>query len=283
MSIIDIHPHVISPDTVRHPLAPLGGTQSTWSRDRPTPYEALVTAMDAAGVAKAAIVQASTAYGHDNSYVTEAIAAFPQRFTGVFSVDVLADDAVERMRYWLARGLSGMRLFTTGSTMPGQQTWFADPRTYPAWTYAAEADVPVCMQMTPKGFPELRALMDRFPKVRIILDHLARPTLVDGPPYAADAEFFALADYPNVFLKVTPLNVSPESWGKATAESFFGALIARFGAARIAWGSNFPATAGTLSDILGKARAAFAFASAADREAIFGRTAQMLYPKLADE
>jgi L-fuconolactonase len=98
-SIVDIHPHVISHDTQRYPLNPLGGTQSTWSRDRPTPYEALVAAMDQAGVAKAAIVQASTAYGHDNTYVAEAVAAYPKRFTGVFSVDVLASDAVEKMKF----------------------------------------------------------------------------------------------------------------------------------------------------------------------------------------
>jgi len=281
-SIIDIHPHVISTDTARHPLAPLGGTQSTWSRDRPTPFEALVAAMDAAGVAKAAVVQASTAYGHDNSYVAEAIAAFPKRFTGVFSVDVLAADAVERMRHWLGLGFSGMRLFTTGSTMPGQQTWFDDARTYPAWDYAGSAGIPVCMQMTPQGFPQLRGLMERFPKVRIILDHLARPTLVDGPPFAADKDLFALSGYPNVFLKVTPINVTPQSWGKASPQSFFGALIRTFGAARIAWGSNFPATAGTLAGILADAKAAFAFASPDERDFIFGKTAQTLYPKLAD-
>src|SRR6266702_5508481 len=106
-SIVDIHPHVISPDTRRYPLNPLGGTQSTWSRDRPTPYEALVAAMDQAGVAKAAIVQASTAYGHDNSYVADAIAAHPKRFTGVFSVDVLAPDKEDRMTCWIGRGFSG--------------------------------------------------------------------------------------------------------------------------------------------------------------------------------
>jgi L-fuconolactonase len=281
-SIIDIHPHVISTDATRYPLAPLGGVQSTWSRVRPLPFERLVAAMDAAGVAKAAVVQASTVYGHDNSYVAEAISAFPNRLTGVFSVDVLAGDAVERMRHWLGRGLTGMRLFTTGSTMPGQQTWFADARAYPAWAFAGEAGIPVCMQMTPLGFPQLRGLLQRFPQVRVILDHLARPTLVDGPPFAADADLFALAAYPNVFLKVTPLNVTPENWGNANPESFFGALIEAFGAARIAWGSNFPATAGTLSEILGKAQAAFAFASASDRAFIFGKTAQVLYPTLAD-
>src|SRR5262249_43690219 len=96
-TIVDIHPHVISTDNKRFPLAPLGGKQSNWSVERPTPHEALVAAMNEAGVGKAAIVQASTAYGHDNSYVAEAIATHPGRFTGVFSVDVLAPDAVEKM------------------------------------------------------------------------------------------------------------------------------------------------------------------------------------------
>ena len=78
MPIIDIHPHVISTDNVRYPLQPLGGNQSTWSRDRPTTYEKMIEAMDQAGVAKSAIVQASTAYGHDNSYVAEAIAGLSE-------------------------------------------------------------------------------------------------------------------------------------------------------------------------------------------------------------
>jgi predicted TIM-barrel fold metal-dependent hydrolase len=281
-SIIDIHPHVICPDTARYPLAPLGGTQSTWSRDRPTSYETMIEAMDAAGVAKSAIVQASTAYGHDNSYVAEAIAAFPKRFTGVFSVDVLAPDAVEKMRHWIGRGFSGMRLFTTGSTMPGQATWFDDPRSYPAWEYAGAAGLPVCMQMTPQGFPQLRGLMERFPRVRIVLDHLARPRLVDGPPFIADQPFFDLANYRQVFLKLTPVNVDAKAWGGVTPETFFRACIKSFGASRIAWGSNFPATAGPLSDILVKARAAFAFASPQELEWIFGKTAQALYPRLAD-
>jgi L-fuconolactonase len=282
MPIIDIHPHVIATDNVRYPLQPLGGNQSTWSRDRPTPYDKMVEAMNEAGVAKSAIVQASTAYGHDNSYVAEAIAAHPKRFTGVFSIDMLAADNVEKMKHWLARGFSGMRLFTTGSTMPGQATWFDDPRTFPAWQHAGDTGTPVCMQMTPQGFPQLRGLLERFPKVKIILDHLARPQLVDGPPFTADQEFLALSRYPNVFLKLTPLNVSPANWGKATPETFFGALIKAYGANRVAWGSNFPATEGTLKEILGKAQQALSSFSAADREWIFGKTALTLYPSLKD-
>ena len=53
-----------------------------------------------------------------------------------------------------------------------------------------------------------------------------------------------------MFLKVTPVNYMRADWGEATPESFFGKLIAEFGAERIAWGSNFPVTAGTLKDNL---------------------------------
>ena len=190
-AIVDIHPHVISTDNKRYPLDPAGRrTQSTWSRDRPTPFEALVAAMDA-GRRR----QGGDRPGLDRLWPrqlamsAEAIAAHPKRFTGVFSVDVLAPDAVEKMKLLDRQAASrGMRLFTTGSTMPGQATWFDDPRSFPAWEYAGKAGIPVCMQMTPQGFPQLRGLMERFPKVRMILDHLARPQLVDGPPYAADRE-----------------------------------------------------------------------------------------------
>src|SRR5262249_24182998 len=117
MALIDIHPHVISADTARFPLAPIGGRQSDWSQGRPVSYDGMVAAIDAAGVAKSAVVQASSAYAYDNSYVAAAVAAHPGRFTGVFSVDTLAPDAVDKMKHWIGKGLTGMRLYTAGSTM----------------------------------------------------------------------------------------------------------------------------------------------------------------------
>ena len=280
-AVIDIHPHIVSPDTKRYPLAPLGGVQSAWSSERPTTYETLLKAMDEAGVAKAAIVHSSTAYGYDNSYVADVVAAAPSRFTGVHSIDVLASDAVKTFDAWLRRGCTGMRLFTTGSTLPDQATWFVEPATYPFWEHAAAKNIPVCMQMKQEGIPLLRQIMDRFPKVTIILDHLARAPFADGPPYRAAADLLALAKYQQVYLKITPVNVAPQSWGNGAPDTFFGKVIGTFGAERIAWGSNFPNSPGTLAEILGAARKAFSFASDADQEWIFGKTAQTLYPTLA--
>src|SRR5258708_15304598 len=250
MPVIDIHPHIVSRDAKRYRLAPLGGTQSTGSSERPTTYETLLGAMDDAGIDKAAIVHSSTAYGYDNSYVADAVAAVPSRFTAVCSIDVMAPDAVKTFDYWLGRGCTGMRLFTTGSTLPDQATWFVDPKTYPFWEHAAAKHTPVCMQMKQEGLPFLRQIMDRFPKVTMILDHLAPTPFEDGPPYKAAAEFLELAKYKPVHLKITPVNATPKRRGKGTPGTFFGKIIDTFGASRIAWGSNFPNSVGTLSELL---------------------------------
>src|SRR5579871_6208330 len=227
--VIDIHPHVISKDTVRYPNAPVGGHKSDWSRERPVSAEEMIAAMDHAGIAKSVLVQASTCYGHDNSYVADSVAAHPERFTGVFSVDVLAHDAPEKIRYWAGRKLTGMRLFTAGSTMPNQADWVDDPRSFPAWETAGQLGIPVCMQMTVKAIPQLIHMLERFPKVLVVLDHLAKPKLSDGPPYTGAADVFRLAEYRNLYLKLTPRTVAEAQSGKATHATFFPLLVSKFG------------------------------------------------------
>ena len=282
MTTIDIHPHIIADDETRYPLAPLGGHQSDWSRTRPVTLEKLIAAMDEAGVDKAAIVQASTCYGHDNSYVADAVAAHPRRFTGVFSVDVLAPDAAERMRFWRSKNLTGLRLFTFGSTMSTQANWLDDPKSYPAWACASELGLPVCLQMSARAIAQARAMAERFPDVRIVLDHCARPALDDGPPYAAAASLFELARLPNIFLKLTPRIFAEARHGKATPETFFAKLVTEFGAARLAWGSNYPSSEGALPALLKTAHESLASFPQAHRDWIFAKTAQTLYPALKD-
>ncbi|HEY2135789.1 MAG TPA: amidohydrolase family protein [Xanthobacteraceae bacterium] len=186
------------------------------------------------------------------------------------------------MKHWMGKGLTGLRLYTAGSTMPEQTTWFTDPKTFPAWTFAGEAGIPVCMQMRVKGFPQLKPMLERFPNVRFIIDHLARTEMADGPPYAAAAPTFELARYPNVYLKVTHRNFEEARNGKSTPEAFFARLVEAFGASRIAWGSNFPAAKQKLPELVALARDSLAFLPQQDRDWIFEKTALTLYPALRD-
>jgi L-fuconolactonase len=239
-----------------------------------------VKAAEEAHVDKSVLVQASSAYAFDNSYVADSVAAHPERFTGVFSIDVVAPDAVNKMKYWMSKGLTGMRIFTSGSTHAEQETFFAEPAAYPAWQHASDSGLSVCMQMRVKGLPLLETVLKRFPEVRVILDHFARAEAADGPPFTSAAPLFALARYPNVYLKLTHRPIEASMVGRATPEAFLGRVVKEFGASRIMWGSNFPAAKPPLPELLAMARNALSFLPQQDQDWIFFRTAQTLYPAL---
>lgn len=278
--IFDIHPHIISGDVGRYPPAPLGGKRSAWSVHRPIDFEQLVEGMDAAGIAKAAIVHSSTTYGYDNSYVADAIAGHLDCFTGVFSVDVRAPDAADKIRYWAGRGLSGLRLFAAGSTVSTDQSWIADPDTYAAWECCIALNLSVAISMRQEGLPHLERILRRYPDAKVVLDHLLHAPIGDGPPYASAAPLFSMADYPNVYLKLTSAIVRRTREEGATPESFFKTLLSAFGSERIAWGSNYPAVEGSLPGIVADSTATLAFLPIEDQENIFWRTAAALYPAL---
>jgi predicted TIM-barrel fold metal-dependent hydrolase len=280
--IIDIHPHVISDDESRYPPAPLFGKRSDWSQERPCVVETLIAAMDAAGVGKAAVVHSSTTYGFDNSYVVDACNQYPDRLIAVGSVDVRAPDAVETIKGWTGKGLAGLRIFTGGSTKDFDPSELEDESAYPAWELLGQLGLTMCIQTGPVGLPQVRSLAERFPDVPIILDHLGRPDVTDGPPYARAQSLFDVADIPSIYLKLTPRIMGDSVSGAATPETFFPKVVEAFGAQRLAWGSNFPTSPGTLSEILATAQDRLKTLSEADREWIFGRTAQTLYPALAD-
>src|SRR5436309_8405952 len=162
-AVVDLHSHVIARDEQRYPRAPLGGKQSDWSRDRPVSAEEMLAAMDDAGIERSVLVQASTCYGHDNSCLADAVAAHPERFAGVFSVDVLAPDAPEKIRHWKGHGLIGLRVFVAGHTT-AQDVRLDDPRSFPAWECAVEEGLPICVQVRAPGLSQLEAMLARFPK-----------------------------------------------------------------------------------------------------------------------
>jgi len=279
--IIDIHPHIVSTDTARYPIAPQHGHRSDWSATRAVTFEQLIAEMDESGVAKAAIVHSSTTYGHDNSYVADSVAEQPQRFTGVYSFDLLAPDALKTFEHWLARGMGGIRLFTGGATHQTEGSWLVNPATFPIWERCAEIGMTMVIQTTPAGLSMVAELAQRFPTVKIAIDHCGRPALEAGPPYASCAELFDLAKFRNVYLKITPRTFDAAQAAPSGAEAFFPRLVEVFGADHLAFGSNYPASKGPLKKLIDQGHACFASLNDEQRAWIWGRTAQVLYPTLA--
>ena len=281
MNYIDIHPHIISDDEKRYPPAPLFGKRSDWSQERPSTVESLIAAMDDAGVAKAAVVHSSTTYGFDNAYVVDGCNQYADRLVAVGSVDMLDDNVEAVIRDWADKRLAGLRIFTGGSTKDFDPSELENPKAFRAWEVLSEIGLPMCIQTGAIGLPQVRMLAEKFPKVNIILDHLGRPDVLDGPPYRNAQSLFDMADLPNLYMKLTPRIFGDVQKDKASAETFFPRVAESFGARRMAWGSNFPTSPGTLKEILATAQAGLACLSEADREWVFGKTAQQLYPALA--
>jgi predicted TIM-barrel fold metal-dependent hydrolase len=139
----------------------------------------------------------------------------------------------------------------------------------------------MCIQTDPVGLAQVAGLAKRFPKVNIILDHLGRPDVTDGPPYKRASSLFGLAPFENIFLKLTPRIFGDVRKAEASAETFFPRLVEAFGSSRLAWGSNFPASEKKMKDNLVVAQNCLACLSAGDQSWIFAKTAQRLYPALA--
>jgi predicted TIM-barrel fold metal-dependent hydrolase len=279
--IVDIHPHIVSNEDAKYPRSPLFGVQSAWSQERPITLEQYLAEMDTAGVQKAAIVQASTCYGYDNSYVADSVSKYPGRLTAVGTVDLLQPDAPQTIREWLERGVTGLRLFTGGSTKAIDPSWLDDPRSFPAWELCAEVGISICLQTDPTGLTQVAGLAKRFPKAKILLDHMGRPDLSDGAPYRKASSLFGLQPFENIHFKLTPRTVAKAKAEPATPDTFFPRLVEVFGSRRIAWGSNLPASAGPLTATVAEAKDSLKTLSAEDQEWIFGKTALTLYPSLA--
>jgi predicted TIM-barrel fold metal-dependent hydrolase len=278
--IIDIHAHIRTPDFARFPPLPSVAARPGGPGGRGQTVEQLIAEMDAAGVAKAACVQLSTFYGMDDAYVADSVPRYPQRLTGVCSIDVAAPDATAKLQALLAHGMTGLRVFN-GGTDERSTASFDDPRSFPVWALCQDRRVTVSAQVTAAELPKVRAMAERFPKVLMVIDHGAHPDLSDGAPFAAAKSLFDMAGLPNVHVKVTPPLFAQARMGKSTPQAFMEAMVKAFGANRLAFGSNLPMTAGPLTKIVAETKDALSTLSPADRAMVFAGTAKKLYPKLA--
>ncbi|MFF1920867.1 amidohydrolase family protein [Streptomyces sp. NPDC058221] len=283
MDVVDAHCHIISEDLTAYPKAPIGGKQSEWAATRPVTAEGMVSRMDETGTGQAVLVQATTNYGYDNSYVLDSSRRWPERFVAVGTVDPLRPDAAANLKAAVGEGgLAGVRLFTSGSTVPTQGEWFVAPETFPFWEQAQELDLPVCLQMRlGPATAQLVELLERFPGVKVLLDHIGYPDIASSPARAG-AEVAELAAHPGLHLKLTHRNLERLQDAGERAGEFLGPVLDTFGAERIAWGSNCPAAEQSLPELLTLAQEVLVALPEQVQQEIFAGTARRLYPSLGE-
>jgi L-fuconolactonase len=173
--------------------------------------------------------------------------------------------------------MHGVRFFAIGS----EPAWLAEDRAAPLWEAAADHGAHVIVTVLTHQLPQLDAALSRFPEVPVSLDHCAFPPLTSAAGDGAEA-LFALAEHANLHLKVST-HVLDAAEKLGDAREVVATLVARFGAERLMWGSDFCQTHdrsyATLVEI---GRRAFSEIPTAARNQCLGDTALRLWPALGE-
>lgn len=288
----DSHCHLISRDLKRYPKVSV--EFPTVPGRAPTPpqppqlpgvvYAApevsdVLRWMDQCGVESAAAVQKRGAYGVDNRYVLDTADLLPERFTAVAVLDGEDTATPDRMR-GMARDhrLAGVRF--SGAAKGGLE-WLSSPQVLKSWAVANELELTVDLMAVPPGYaPEpvaaYLALARRFPKCRLVINHLAWPDATrDG--FGLNAELRQLNDAGNVFWKFTTINLDMLDEAKVLAADFLRGAVDAFGANRIMWGSDVGNSAGTYAELVARMELALKHLNKDERRAVMRETGLTAY------
>jgi predicted TIM-barrel fold metal-dependent hydrolase len=275
--IVDTHMHIWTDDTAAYPFAhpysatftppPIAGT-----------VERLVEEMDSYGITHAVLVQVIY-YGWDNRYTVDALHRYPDRFRAHGLIDPTDPNRAERLEYWMDQGLSGMRF--SPIYYRGEEEWIDSRESDPLWEVAEARGAVFNFFIDTAQLPRLEAMVARFPGVKVVIDHLARVDLSGPDPQGEFAKLTRLAQYPNVWAKVSELEIisATKEYPYRDTFEYVHRMYESFGADRLLWGTGFPgatrAQAGRLplASELRLIREEIPFFTAAERERILGANA----------
>ncbi|MBN3752508.1 amidohydrolase family protein [Paraburkholderia sp. Tr-20389] len=160
--------------------------------------------------------------------------------------------------------------------------WIANPALKPAVDALIANDLAFDALIFTRHVEALETFIERFPQLRIVIDHGAKPPIRDGSAgWHAWAEGITrLARLPHVHCKLSGLATeAAQGWTEATLRPYVDHLLAAFGPKRLMWGSDWPVLNLNGDYLLWHSIATLLLSSLADaeRDAIFGGNAAAFY------
>lgn len=271
IALYDSHAHLISNDPVRYPLNPVpygpnrptrfgGGTAGRpGGMHGPNPVNEKPTAeqlhqwMAEEGVVACAAVQKARLYNTDNSYILDAADLFPDQMRAIVVVDPNAPDTPDKMRDYAKRDIIGVRFF--GAGLQDRSNWLSSPASLAAWTLAADLDLLVDIEAPVVNgvalLPSVEQAADRFPNLRIVLDHIFLPEATD-PDFGIAKDFEGVAARDNIAVKFTCINMDAVREQGIAPEAVLRRAVDFFGPDKVMWGSDIGTSSGTYKEMVAR-------------------------------
>jgi predicted TIM-barrel fold metal-dependent hydrolase len=196
----------------------------------------LLRDMDAAGVT-GALLHPPSWDPRANEVALEAARAHPDRLAVLGFFDVSKPESRKLVAGWNSQ--PGMRGLRFAFLKPGEETWLTDGTADWLWPEAEKAGVPVGL-LCPGKTKAVGAIAAKHPRLRLLIDHMARPRHAQDEKAFADLpDLLALARYPNVAVKASGApGYSSAPWPYRNIHPYLKQIFDAFGPARMFWGTD---------------------------------------------
>lgn len=266
--------HAWALDEARYPFAdPFPGAKPPALANT---TEEVLEVMDRHGVDFTVLVQVRY-YGWDNRYLADSLRRYPGRFAAQGLLDPHDPQSPRKLAALVReQGFRGIRL---SPAYHPDDPWLNRPDQHPLWREAEALGAVFNFLIRPPQLRQLADMAERFPGVKVVVDHMGYPDVAAGPPH----DLLALARLPNVFVKVTEFyshsltRLFPYEDVLPTVRAVYDA----FGPRRLLWGTGF--TRGELwgripyAQELELIREHVPFFTEEEKEWILGRTAMSIW------
>ncbi len=164
--------------------------------------------------------------------------------------------------------------------------WMLGEALSPGLRALAEHEISLDALVQPRHLRHLLTLLGRYPELRVVIDHGAKPEIRSGGFEEWAASMTTLAKETNAFCKLSGLvTEAAAGWCSDDLRLYVAHLLESFGPGRLMWGSDWPVVelAGGPDRWWAASQELFEGLEADERAAILGGTASLFYRLEDDE
>lgn len=233
--------------------------------------------LDRAGIDGAVLVQAAPTV-EETRFLLGHAAAHGWILGVVGWVDLVAPDAPDQIAALASDPkLKGIRPMIQDIADPA---WMLRDELTPALRTVSELDLAFDALVTPRHLDALSNFLERYPDLRVVIDHGAKPEIAQGgfEPWASRMRTIARSSPAGCKLSGLVTEAGP-GWTAERLRRYVDHLLEVFGAERLVFGSDWPVVTlvGDYTGWTGVARRLLAGLDEVDLERIFGGNAAALY------